>query len=80
MKTAISIPDHTFEKAERAAKRLGMSRSEFFTRAAERFIESSENGSVTARVNASLERAGEDDSVFATTSGRAALLGDGDEW
>jgi hypothetical protein len=38
MKTAISIPDEVFEQAERAAKRLGMSRSELFTRAAIEFL------------------------------------------
>ena len=30
MKTAISVPDDTFDRVERLAKRLGVSRSEFF--------------------------------------------------
>jgi hypothetical protein len=34
LKTAISIPDQVFRRAEAAAKRLGLSRSELFTRAA----------------------------------------------
>lgn len=38
MKTAISVPDDIFEQAERAAKRLGMSRSELFTRAVQAFL------------------------------------------
>ncbi len=38
MKTAISVPDEVFEQAERAAKRLGMSRSELFTRAVQAFL------------------------------------------
>ena len=38
MKTAISIPDEVFRRAEAAAKRLGMSRSELFTRAAVEFL------------------------------------------
>jgi hypothetical protein len=38
MKTAISIPDEIFRRAELAAKRLGMSRSELFTRAAVEFL------------------------------------------
>lgn len=38
MKTAISIPDDVFRRAEAAAKRLGMSRSELFTRAAVEFL------------------------------------------
>jgi metal-responsive CopG/Arc/MetJ family transcriptional regulator len=39
MKTAISVPDETFEKASRRAHDLGMSRSEFFSRAAARYLE-----------------------------------------
>lgn len=38
MKTAISIPDDVFEQAERAAKHLGLSRSELFTRAVQAFL------------------------------------------
>lgn len=38
MKTAISVPDATFARVEVAASRLGVSRSEFFSRAAERWI------------------------------------------
>ena len=39
MKTAISIPDSIFAKAEVCARRLGMSRSELFTKAVAAFIE-----------------------------------------
>lgn len=39
MKTAISIPDDTFTKAEKAAKKLGLSRSELYAMAVEHFIE-----------------------------------------
>lgn len=38
MKTAISIPDDVFDQAERAAKRLGLSRSELFTRAIQAYL------------------------------------------
>jgi metal-responsive CopG/Arc/MetJ family transcriptional regulator len=34
MKIAISLPDETFERVAAASKRLGLSRSEFFARAA----------------------------------------------
>jgi hypothetical protein len=33
VKTAISIPDATFERAERRARALGVSRSEFYAKA-----------------------------------------------
>ena len=39
MKTAISIPDHIFEDAEQAAKRLGISRSELYSNAVRDYIE-----------------------------------------
>jgi metal-responsive CopG/Arc/MetJ family transcriptional regulator len=40
VKTTISLPDDTFRRVDDAAKRLGVSRSEFFARAAERWLES----------------------------------------
>lgn len=51
MKTAISVPDHTFERVETAAKQLGVSRSEFFARAAERWLEDLENDGTTDAIN-----------------------------
>jgi metal-responsive CopG/Arc/MetJ family transcriptional regulator len=39
VKTAISIPDTLFEAAERAAERLGLSRSELYRRALTRYLE-----------------------------------------
>jgi hypothetical protein len=38
MKIAISVPDDTFEAAERMAKRLRMSRSQLYSRAVEDFV------------------------------------------
>ncbi len=40
MKIAISVPDPTFEAAERVSKQLGMSRSQFYSRAVETFVKS----------------------------------------
>jgi metal-responsive CopG/Arc/MetJ family transcriptional regulator len=51
MKTAISIPDSTFKAADQIAKRLGMSRSRFFTTAVRAFIEGRQNGGVTEALN-----------------------------
>lgn len=39
MKTAISIPDPVFQAAESLAKRLGISRSQLFSRAVEAYVE-----------------------------------------
>ena len=51
MKTAISIPDPIFQEAEQLAKKLGMSRSELFTRAVAAFLEEKRQENITARLN-----------------------------
>ena len=51
MKTAISIPDHVFEAAERLARKLGKSRSELYSRAIASYVERHRQDSVTERLN-----------------------------
>jgi metal-responsive CopG/Arc/MetJ family transcriptional regulator len=51
VKTAISLPDDTFRRAEQAAKRLGVSRSEFFARAAENWLGTLEDDGTTEAIN-----------------------------
>jgi metal-responsive CopG/Arc/MetJ family transcriptional regulator len=51
MKTAISLPDDTFQRVDRAAKRLGVSRSEFFVRAAERWLGNLDDDGTTKAIN-----------------------------
>ncbi len=51
MKTAISLPDDTFRRVEDAAKRMGVSRSEFFARAAERWLYVLQQDDTTAAIN-----------------------------
>ena len=52
MKTAISIRDDIFEAAERAAKALGISRSELYARAVAEFVVQRYAERVTERLNA----------------------------
>jgi predicted DNA-binding protein len=80
MKTAISVPDSTFARIEATAARLGVSRSEFFTTAAERWIAELEDGRTTAAIDAALAGGdpGEDDAGFTTHAARR--LADGTEW
>lgn len=54
MKTAISISDEVFARVEATAARLGVSRSEFFSRAAERWLEDLEDAETTAAIDAAL--------------------------
>ena len=52
MKTTISIPDPIFKAAESAAKELGISRSEYFTKAVAEFTEKFEEKDLTDKLNA----------------------------
>jgi metal-responsive CopG/Arc/MetJ family transcriptional regulator len=51
MKTAISIPDRVFRAAERAAKRQKMSRSRFYTRAVEAYLNAQSSKRITEALN-----------------------------
>ena len=51
MKTAISIPNPLFERSERIAKHLGISRSELYTRALTNFIRLYSREEITQRLN-----------------------------
>jgi metal-responsive CopG/Arc/MetJ family transcriptional regulator len=51
VKTAISLPDETFRRVDRAAKRLGLSRSELFVRAAENWLDGLEDDGVTEAID-----------------------------
>jgi antitoxin MazE6 len=79
VKTAISIPDETFARAEEHAVALGMSRSEFFTRAVRRYIEHLEAESLTGRINAAIDMAWPDGvTIDAVRYGhRHPMTGDG---
>lgn len=48
----MSIPDALFEAADRAARRLGLSRSQLYARALERFLGEEPDDAVTARLDA----------------------------
>lgn len=78
MKTAISVPDATFERVDAAAKKLGMSRSEFYARAAERWLRELEGADVTLAIDEALAGVAVD-SRFVNEAARA-LWRAADEW
>ncbi|MGQ0777184.1 MAG: CopG family transcriptional regulator [Pseudonocardiales bacterium] len=81
MKTAISVPDETFEQATRRATALGMSRSEFFTRAVRCYLEQLDTESLTEQIDAAVALIRDDDSAeAAVAAGRARLTRDEDGW
>src|SRR2546423_7714819 len=82
VKTAISIPDATFELVEERAAALGMSRSEFFARAAQKYLEELDEAALTGRIDAAIELLGVDESTDAAVvaAGPRRRASDDDEW
>ena len=79
MKTAISLPDDTYEQATRQAAELGISRSEFFARAARKYLSELARESLTQQIDEALEAAGADDSAaVAVAAGHRTLASEGD--
>lgn len=76
MKTAISLPDATFRRVDAAARRLGVSRSEFFARAAERWLDRLDDDGTTDAINRAIAGL-EPDHEF--TDGAAAALASSDD-
>lgn len=72
VKMAISLPDDTSRRVDDAAKRLGMSRSEFFTRAAERWLHDLDSDGVTDAINAALAGVEQDHAFTEAAAARLA--------
>lgn len=51
MKTAISIPDRVFHSAEQLAVRLGVSRSELYSKALAALVDKHQDDLITSRLN-----------------------------
>lgn len=77
MKTAVSIPDDVFGDADRAASRLGWSRSELYTRALREFLQAQGDDPVTAALD---ELADELAQTSAPNPGRALIAAGAWEW
>ncbi|MGH3446603.1 MAG: hypothetical protein ACRDP4_03160 [Nocardioidaceae bacterium] len=82
MKTAISVPDDTFVRASRRAEELGVSRSEFFARAANSYLDELDAHSVTDQIDAALQQIDglDESSSDAVEQGHRVLLETDDEW
>jgi Arc/MetJ family transcription regulator len=81
MKTAISVPDDIFEQAAGQAADLGISRSEFFARAARRYLDELAAQSLASQIDQALQAAGNDDSgTAAAIAGRRLLATGDDDW
>ena len=76
VKTAISLPDETYARVDEAARKLGVSRSEIFARAAERWLDALDDDRTTAEIDRALEGV-EVDTAFVTRA--AGMLAHDDE-
>jgi metal-responsive CopG/Arc/MetJ family transcriptional regulator len=75
MKTAISLPDDTYRRVDEAAKRMGVSRSEFFARAAERWLDALDDDGTTEAIDRALARS-EPDHAFTDAAAAGLVAGD----
>ena len=57
MKTAISVPDEIFSQVGSRAAELGISRSEFFARAARQYLDQLADYSLTQQIDAAIDAA-----------------------
>ncbi len=82
VKTAISVPDETFDRVCRRAVALGMSRSEFFARAAQRFLDELDAESLTGQIDTALQSidAPDESQETAVAVGRRVLSAASDDW
>jgi len=72
MKTAISIPDDIFAKADQLARRLNTSRSELYSRAVREYVAKHSPGQITQSLDALVDEIGVE-SDFATRTARCTF-------
>lgn len=74
MKTAVSLPDEVFERAERLARRLGKSRSELYRDALALYLAGHDDDAITAAMDRVVATVGSGvDDTFARAAGRDLL-------
>ena len=73
MKTAVSIPDPIFERAERLAKRAGRSRSDVYSAALKEYVERHAPEAVTDAMNRVCEAIEQERDSLVTTAARRVL-------
>lgn len=82
MKTAISLPDHAAERFDRVAQRHGMTRSEFYRRAAEQYADELADADLTAQIDDAIEAVGQpgEDVAGLRRTANDRRLAESEEW
>ena len=78
MKTAVSIPDDIFERAERLASREQRFRSDVYAAALDQYLARHARDEITETMNRVCDEVGESDDAFLAAAGRRVL--DRAEW
>jgi metal-responsive CopG/Arc/MetJ family transcriptional regulator len=73
MKTAVSIPDDVFEKAEHLARRMKKSRSQLFRNALEEYVDRHAPDRVTEALNRACAEVGAESETFASAASHRIL-------
>jgi metal-responsive CopG/Arc/MetJ family transcriptional regulator len=73
MKTAVSVQDDVFQKAERLARRMKKSRSRLFTEALREYVARHTPDEVKDAMNATLDKVGEEPDRFVSSAARRVL-------
>jgi metal-responsive CopG/Arc/MetJ family transcriptional regulator len=79
MKTAISIDENLFKKAEKLSAKLHISRSQLFAQALEHLIEKSETLEIIQKLNAVYGQ-GDDGGKVVTKTGKRRMKGIVEKW
>lgn len=78
MKTAVSIPDDLFRRADEVAADLGKSRSQLYREALAEYLQRRDSRSITASYDAVVAEVGREIDPWLAEAGRRAL--ERDEW
>jgi len=73
MKTAISVPDDVFEKAERLARRMRKSRSQLYSHALDEYVARHAPDRVTEAMDRVCAKLGQPTDSFVSTASRRIL-------
>jgi metal-responsive CopG/Arc/MetJ family transcriptional regulator len=73
MKTAVSVPDEVFERAERLARREGRSRSEVYSAALREYVSRHEPDEIVAALDLVIADVGEVIDAFVVAASRRTL-------
>jgi metal-responsive CopG/Arc/MetJ family transcriptional regulator len=73
MKTAISIPDEVFKRAERLAKRKRKSRSQLYSDAVREYVNRHSEDEITEAMNRVIDKVGEKADPFVAAAARRTI-------